>query len=509
MRKSGLLAVLVVLSVLVMFVNVSGEDPQYGGTLRVAVDRGLVTISPIMHISGVDWMATNWMYNNLTKLDENRKVVGDLALSWEPNENATEWIFYLRKGVKFHSGKELTAEDVVATIRAVKDPEVAAPYGAEIGPIQSVEAVDEYSVKFILDMPYADFPNSLTHPCARIISKEAFEGDIDVLATREFGSGPFILKEFVPGDHIVVERFNDYYKEGLPYLDRVEAKVFPDTTTEMTALFNKEIDLMWEVPPELYPRISTTSGIDGLAVAGGTLSNVIMPSNKPPFDDNRVREALKYTVDRSLMLAAVLQGRGEIGHDCPISSAYDFYVELPTREQDIDKARELLKEAGYPNGLSFKLYVANRPPIREQIAVVLKEMARPAGFDIDVEVISYDRYLAQVWNKGVAYVGFYTTRPTADAILMKLFHSEFGIDEGRWADSHQDAIRILEEARSVTDRGRREELYAQFLQISQNEGPFIVPVFRQELSAKWNYVRNYKLNPSAFEMELEDVWLLR
>ena len=113
--------------------------------------------------------------------------------------------------------------------------------------------------------------------------------------------------------------------------------------------------------------------------------------------------------------------------------------------------------------MSFKLFAANAPPFRERVAVVLKEMARPAGFNIDVEVLAYDRYLAQVWNKGVSYVLFYATRPTADAILMKLYHPKEGLDEGRWAQTHPNAIRSLEQAREIVDPDRRRRHYGDFL----------------------------------------------
>ena len=166
-----------------------------------------------------------------------------------------------------------------------------------------------------------------------------------------------------------------------------------------------------------------------------------------------------------------------------------------------------MKDAGVANGVTVKLFAANSPPIRERIAVVLKEMARPAGFNIDVEVLAYDRYLAQVWNKGAMYVVYYATRPTADAILMKLYHPKEGLDEGRWAAAHPNAIRLLEQAREILDPDRRRRHYADFLKTSRDEGPFMLPFFASELNGKWAYVRNYRLSPSSSDMVLDDVWL--
>src|SRR5262249_62057040 len=145
--------------------------------------------------------------------------------------------------------------------------------------------------------------------------------------------------------------------------------------------------------------------------------------------------ARKPDVDRKLVLQAINNGQGELAVAHPVSSAYGVYSPLPPRATNIDRARQLMKDAGLANGVTVKLYAANSPPIRERIAVVLKEMAQPAGFNFDVEVLAYDRYLAQVWNKGAMYVVYYATRPTPDAILMKLYHPKEGPDEWRGAST--------------------------------------------------------------------------
>lgn len=482
------------------------QGEKYGGMLRLSVTFGLNTINPIMHISGAEWVATKWMYNNLTRLNYKREVVPDLAESWTPADSGRVWTFKLRPGVKFHSGRELVADDVVATIQTILDPKTASPYRGEIGPVDRVEALDKHAVRFTLKAPFADLPAIMTIPNARIVAREGLQ-DVKGLAAREFGSGPFKLKEFVPGDHLTVERFPDYFRKGLPYLDAAYVKVFPEPSTELTAFKSKELDMIWDVTPDLYSQVATLPGVDAMAVPGGTFADVIMPSDKPPFADNRVREALKYTIDRNLMLAAVHGGHGELGHDHPVSSAYQFHAPLPLRAPDLARAKGLLRDAGHGSGLAFKLFVANSPPIREKVAVVLKEMARPAGFNIEVEVLAYDRYLAQVWNKGVPYVAFYGTRPTADAILMKLYHPKEGLDEGRWAAANPDAIRLLEQARETVETERRRRLYAEFQKVSREQGPFVLPFFRNELSGKWAYVRDFRLNPANFELELDEVWL--
>src|SRR5262249_48915393 len=173
------------------------QGEKYGGLLRVSVTFGLSTINPIMHISGAEWTATRWMYSNLTRLNTKREVVPDLAESWSASDGARVWTFKLRQGVKFHGGRELVANDVVATFTTLLDPQPASPSRGEVGPIDRVEAVDKHPVRFTMRAPFSIFPETVSVPNARIVAREGL-GDLKALASKEFGSGPFKLKEFVP-----------------------------------------------------------------------------------------------------------------------------------------------------------------------------------------------------------------------------------------------------------------------------------------------------------------------
>jgi len=269
-------------------VAVLAQGEKQGGMLRVSVTFGLSTINPIMHISGAEWMATKWMYNNLTRLNAKREPVPDLAESWTAADGAKVWTFKLRQGVRFHSGRELTADDVVATFTTLLDPKTASPYRGEAGPIDRVEAVDKSTVRFTMKSPFSVFPAVTAVPNARIVAREGL-ADLKALASHEFGTGPFKLKEFVPGDRVVVERFGDYFRKGEPYLDGVTLKVFPDPATELAAFRNKEIDLISGLTPDLFAQVATMPGAEALAVAGGTFAAVTLPSDKPPLDRKSTR----------------------------------------------------------------------------------------------------------------------------------------------------------------------------------------------------------------------------
>jgi peptide/nickel transport system substrate-binding protein len=191
------------------------QGDKHGGTLRISATFGLSTINPVAHISGAEWLATRWLYNNLTRLNVKREVVPDLAESWAVSEGGRVWTFKIRRGVQFHMGREVVADDAVATMQTILDPKTASPYRGEIGPMERVDAIDKYTVRFTLRVPFADFPAMMTLPVARIVAREGLS-DLKALAAKEFGSGPFRLREFVPGDRVTVERFPATIALGCP-----------------------------------------------------------------------------------------------------------------------------------------------------------------------------------------------------------------------------------------------------------------------------------------------------
>ena len=159
------------------------QGEKSGGLLRVSVTFGLSTLNPLMHISGAEWMATKWMYNNLTRLNAKREPIPDLAESWTAADGAKAWTFKLRPGVRFHHGRELTADDVVATFTALLDPKTASPYRGEVGPVERVEAVDKSTVRFTMRTPFSVFPAVVSVPNARIVAREGLT-DMKALAAR-------------------------------------------------------------------------------------------------------------------------------------------------------------------------------------------------------------------------------------------------------------------------------------------------------------------------------------
>ncbi|SFA79183.1 peptide/nickel transport system substrate-binding protein [Rhizobium sp. NFR07] len=479
--------------------------PAKGGTLKISVDQAASVIHPLLTRVNPEYMITELLYSNLTRLKVDMSIEPDLAESWTANDALTEWTFKLRTGVTFHDGSAFTANDVVATFKAILDPATASPGRNNVGPIADIVAVDDATVLFKLSTAYADLPVSVAYTNARIIPASIATGDLKSLSTKAVGTGPFKLVSYEPDRLIVVERNEKYYDPARPYLDRVEVQVFPDISAEGSALISGNIDIISTIQPTEFLRIDGTDGIDALRTPSGQFCNINFGCDTAPFNDARVRKAIALTVDREAMVGFVTEGFGTTGNDTPLNPSYQFFKSVKQREANIEEAKKLLAEAGFPNGLEATLIASDRPAVRTQLAVALREMAKEAGITINVQTMPHATYLEQVWKKGSFYVGFYNMQPTPDGIFKLLYTSDAAWNETRWNNKDFDAL--VAEARGTTDEEKRTELYTKAQEIMNEEVPSIIPSFFDVLAAKRSWVQNFEAHPRASVFRLDYVSL--
>ncbi|TYB85807.1 ABC transporter substrate-binding protein [Oceaniovalibus sp. ACAM 378] len=476
-----------------------------GGTLRVGLNITPVVLNPMLTRLNSEYMLAEMLYSGLTTLGLDMSAQPDLATEWSANDDATEWRFILRENATFSNGEPVTSADVVASFKKLLDPETAAPGSRNLGPIAEVTADGDFAVIFRTESPYADLPVSLCYPTAKVIPAAIAEGDFESLAQTPLGSGPFRMVEFSADQRAVVEKNPDYFLDGQPLLDRVEIITFPDAAGAGAAMLAGEIDMLLEVQPTDFARIADASGITGLRTPSGRFLDVVMDCTVEPFNDPRVRAALAMSVDREAMVELVAEGYGTPGNDSPLNEAYRFYSGAPYKSYDPEGAKALLAEAGYPDGLSLELVASAKPDYRSAMAVVLREMARPAGFDISVKTMDHSSYLDQVWKKGSFYVGFYNMQPTEGAIFNLLFTSGASWNETRWNNPEFDAL--IETADRTIDDSKRAELYADAQAMMRDEVPALIPCFFDLLGAQADYVEGYKQHPRGSNYGLHMVSL--
>ncbi|MGE0718681.1 MAG: ABC transporter substrate-binding protein [Alphaproteobacteria bacterium] len=484
---------------------VAQGTPRKGGVLRVSVTQRVNHLNPLKHINNPEYLASEMLYSGLTNLGSAMNAEPDLAERWEANADATEFTFHIRRGVKFHHGPEVTAADAAATIKAVLDPATASPGRRNIGPIKDAVAVDSHTLKVTLTGSFADLPVNMAHPNVRIAPADILAKDVKLLDNADYGCGPFKLVRFESERMLRVERFDQYHFPGRPLVDAVEEILYPDTAGETAAIINGETDIILMGQPAEWERISKAAGVTAVRQTSGRFHNVVLRMDAAPFDDVRVRRALALSLDRDALVQLVLEGLGRPAWDNPISPEYRFPAATPERKRNVAEAKRLMTEAGHGRGLKVTLFCANRPTTRTALGVAMREMARPAGFDIDVQTIPYDTYIANVWRKANFYIGNFNMQATEDALYTLLFTSDAPWNDAQWNNKRFDAI--VYEARRTLDEGKRKQLYADAQKLMADELPYLIPFFEDLLSARRNYVQGHVVHPRGGVFYMERIWL--
>jgi peptide/nickel transport system substrate-binding protein len=486
------------------FAAAQAQTPQKGGILRISSAGSPRLIDPPLTGSVEEWMVTSWLYSNLTKVDSKFTPQPDLAESWKSEENGKVWTFVLRKGVKFHSGKELTAEDVEASIARILDPNTKSRGRGGIGPIEKIEVIDKSTIKFTLARPISDFPSNLALPYARITPK----GTTINLNTQADGTGPFILKEFIVGEKVVLERNPNYFRSGLPYVDGLQLNVIPDSTAEINALKDSRNDIMYQVRPDQVALLDGVSGIKVEEVPTGTYVPIVMRVDQPPFNDVRVRKALKLSIDRKAAVQNILGGHGTIGNDQSLPPNNPFYnpsVKAP--ERDIAKAKQLLKDAGYPDGVKLTMYTSDARVGMLPLALITKDMAKDAGFDISIQNVPWDVYLNTVWEKRQFYTQNWFARPTTDTSILPYFVTrDKGGSLNEYWYSNPELDKLLLGAQGELDQEKRKQMYYKAQEILAEDGPAVITFFRNNITAYRTNVVGYHADP-GISFPAEEVWL--
>jgi peptide/nickel transport system substrate-binding protein len=503
LRRSALLGIAMALAVPAF--GPANAASKMGGTLKISHSTRIATLN-VLSLSGpAEYPVIDMAYSGLTRIGPDSQPMPDLAESWEASPDATEFTFNLRQGVNFHDGTPATASDVIATYEAILNPDIPASAASVLNMIETVTAIDDLTVKFKLKTPFADFPTSTAHANARILSEEALAGDLTKLDTVVNGTGPFKMENYDSARVTRLVRNDDYFIEGKPYLDAVEMHLFPDLAAETTNFLSGDIDVMLLVQQADYERISSAPNVNALRVPSGRYVNVVMRFDQPPFDDLKVREALAYSIDRQLLVDLVLEGLGRPAHDNILSPEFKFRIDTPEKAYDPEKAKKLLAEAGYPNGLKLNLVASNRPAIRAQVAIAIKQMALSAGFDINVETMPHDTYIANVWKKGKFYMAYWGMQPTEDATFNLLLTSNASYEDTGWKNKEFDEL--VQAGRSTTIESERANAYSKAQELMLSELPYIIAFYEDVLTASKSKVQGYTLNPINRYFYLESVWL--
>jgi len=429
-------------------------DPP--GELRVAIPWTPENLDPTMNLSSIRAQVGMSIFDSLVGRDAGNRIVPALAESWKLLDDNT-WEFRLRKGIVFQNGEPFNAEAVRFTLQRVLDPNQKSPNRANIAEISKIEVVDDYTVRLITRQPYAPLLNRLIDFPILPPKYAADRGD-QGFAGRPVGTGPFRFVELVRDDRMVVEAFDRYWR-GAPKIRRIVFRPVPEPFTRAAGLRNAELDLITNVPPNLARELEQVPGLKVLRIPSTWIIYLGLNAFKKPLSDVRVRQALNYATDVDAIIQSVLEGNGRRmpGPFTPHMFGYDGSVK--GYPHDPGKARRLLAEAGYPDGLEITLDAPDgRYQGDKEIAQALAGQWQKAGFKVKVQVAEWGAYFKR-------YLG----KQFADAYLLGLGGPMQDADElynlvsskGRGLYYKNEKVDALFDAgRSTMDPAKRRKIYS-------------------------------------------------
>jgi peptide/nickel transport system substrate-binding protein len=474
------------------------------GTIRVAVGTTLNQLDLAKTTIGDEYIYVHLVFNGLTRIDRDLTVKPDLATSWSASEDLQTWTFKLREGVKFHHGRTLDSDDVVATIKRILDPNTGSRARANLSMVEKVEAVDPLTVRFVLNIPYAGFPDIFGERQLRIIAKD----QIDTLSTKPIGTGPFKFVSWSPGDRLELVKNPDYFEKGLPRLDGVTMRIIPEAAARLAAIESGAVDILWNLPYETVEKFKSHPNVRADAVSTATWDGVILNNERPPFNDVRVRQALALAIDKAALVELAIFGQGAPTHS-PIPPSHPYFSgSLPFPPPDIAKAKKLLAEAGYPNGFEVPMQVPQEREQRVRLGVAVRDMARAAGININIERVPFASYAANVAGKAQMYVDGYFARPTIDTALYPFYHSSGSWNRQLWLYKNARVDGLLDTARKTNDEATRKEIFLEFQKIANETVPSIIGYSAAHVNGVRKEVEGFKSTPMQW-LELKEVSLKR
>ncbi|WP_256838300.1 ABC transporter substrate-binding protein [Ornithinimicrobium faecis] len=498
-------------------------DPVPGGILEMATPSDARSLDPHREASYNTHGAIGSVYSRLTAFKTGEdveygttEVEGDLAEEWEANEDSTEWTFHLREGVKFHNkppvnGREFTSADVLCTIDRIQT--LPGHQLTLISDVTDLAAPDDYTVTFSLASPNVDFDRVLANPFLVILPCEATEGDVD-LDTDAIGTGAFVLDSWTRDRERVLSANPDYFIEDRPYLDGYHVTIMPDAQSQQAALRSGKLDLMAGLSIDARQVDTLLSQVEGLRLrqeGGSTQTRIYLNTNEEPFDDLNVRRAVALAIDREGMIEGLRAGGSLTG---PVTPSFEGAL---TSEEvgeltpyDPEQAKELLAEAGFPDGFSAEMKVTDGygGTVVKEAQWVQQDLAE-VGINVDIKMEDYATYYGDSWaqeNYTIAY-GLQTPMLSADEYLTSEYLSDGGRNWNGVDDPKLDEM--IKEQRTITDAAERDAALQEIQRyiITEVAAPLSLYVYDGQTMLS-GAVQGYYPHPDYSSREYMDIWLV-
>ena len=504
MRRFLFIAIVLVLALSSFTILAQSEMPQRGGAVRGVCVAALTSLDPQSTQLGVcDRVAYDALYNQLIRINTAGEILPEIAESWDVSDDGLTYTFHIRSGVMFHDGTALDAEAVTFSIDRMRDPASESPVAGQLTAIEAVNAVDDQTVEIVLSGFNAPFLSTLAG-ASTIVSPAAVAEYGDDYRFNAVGSGPFKLVSWTPGDEAVLERNENYWEIGadgepLPYLDGIVLTGIEDNTVRLLNLQSGEFDLNERVLPRNVPTIESDSDLKVIETVSATAYTVTFNTSQPPFDDVRLRLAVQAALQPDALIENLSEGVGYYANfPFPLDAWY--WVDQPRQTYDPDLARQLLAEAGYPDGLDVVYTHINRT-VDAQMAQIVQAMLAQVGINIEILALERTSWL-DIWLVGAGentegqMAGFQNGVTPGDPDGKAMFFQPGGIVN--FADyTSEEAWSRIEESRTTLDQAVRAQAWADLVNIQLQEAPYVwvgnIPV----IGAARERVQDITLTPSS------------
>ncbi|WP_087972310.1 glutathione ABC transporter substrate-binding protein [Oceanobacillus rekensis] len=493
-----------------------GEGGSQGGDLVIATQADAVSLDP--HATN-DTPSANVRINifeNLVTQDENMELQPSLAESWEQIDD-TKWEFKLREGITYHDGSVFNGEVVKANIERILDPDIGSPVAFMYDMVTEVEIVDDYTVRFITDFPFAPLPAHLAHPGGQMVSMEQIEEDYAAMENGEqpgtvinenpIGTGPFQFEKWNTGQSVKLANNENYWGEPA-LLDTVTFKVVAEDLTRISELTTGDSHVITPLSPSDVEQVENTDELNVGRQESSSLAYIGFNMEKEPFNDVRVRQAISMAIDKEEIINGIYDGVGIPAKGPLAPGIFGHDEDLDGLEYNVDEAKALLEEAGYPDGFSATIW-SNDDRQRVDTATNVQAQLAEIGIDLEVEIMEWGAMLEETANgeHEMMVFGWTTVTGDADNGMYPLFHSDnLGAPGNRTFTVDEELDTYLDEARQTADPDKRLELYSQAQEKLVEIAPFVYLLHQEYLLGVRNEVKGLTQLPTQL-LQLKNVYI--
>lgn len=460
-------------------------------TLIVGLDDDPPQLDPHISTAAVDRQVFQNIYDKLVDIDEKMEIIPGLAKTWEISEDGKTYTFNLAEGVKFHDGTPFNAEAVKFNFDRMLDPSLGSARTSELSSVEKVEVVDEYIVKVQLKQPFSPFLAILTDRAGMMVSPTAVKEKGADFSNSPVGTGPYKFVERVKQDRLVVEKSTDYWGEA-PKIDKIIYRPYADENVRKTNFVSGDSDIINKIPPKDVEELKNNSNITLSEVEGIGFQGIYINTTSEPFNNKALRQAFDLVIDRDAIVKVALHGTGVPAASAIAPSSWAYDDRIKVKKKDIEKAKKIMADAGFPDGFSFTLKI-NPKPVEEQVGQMIQAMAAEAGIKVEVEIVEFGTMLDQMDNKQFQATRLgWSGRVDPDGNIHPLFTTGGSINYG-YSNKEMDAL--LNKARTTTDQNERKEIYYEAMKFGQEEVPYIFLYHETDYKAFKNYVKGFEHIP--------------